>query len=180
MKSLKENKRKIIKYAVFFLIVKIFIIQILLYVLHWKIVFQTDYSVNFRIGFINARINQLKDFKKGDYIGFQFLAVKDDPRYGMEFVKKVSCLPGEYLIYSMEDNTFYCNGIPVGSPKPYSKTGKPLRPFYYAGRIPEGHLFVTGETYHSYDSKYWGFVKESWIRGKIYKIAGIPGGLYES
>jgi signal peptidase I len=163
---IKNNK--IIVILVLFITI-VFLFELLLKLTGYKLVFQTDYSVNFRFA-IMKKANKISDFKKGDYISFQFLAVKDDPRYGWSFVKKVTCMPGEYIIYSIEDNTFYCNGMPVASPKPYSKTGKRLYPFMYGGKVPEGKLFVTGETYHSYDSRYWGFIDEAWIQGKVSKL----------
>ncbi len=167
IKSLFLNKSKFFVFL-FLFVLTICLIEVIFSIAGYKIVFQTDYSVNFRIG-IMTKIAPEK-IKKGDYVGFKFLAVPGDPRYGWLFVKRATCMPGEYVVYSIEDNTFYCNGTAVAKPKPYSKTGQRLYPFTYAGVVPEGKLFVTGETYHSYDSRYWGFIDKDWIVGKVYKL----------
>jgi len=36
--------------------------------------------------------------------------------------------------------------------------------------IPEGKLFVEGDTKYSFDSRYWGFVDKSEIVGRVIPI----------
>lgn len=131
----------------------------------YKFAFQTDYSVNFRLGLIDK---YSLDPKKGDYVAFKFLSVKDDPRYGRMFVKKVACIPGEIMENRGRD--FYCNGEHLGYAKLYSKKGDFLTVFEHNGPVPEGSIFTVGEVQDSYDSKFWGFVKKEWIIGSVKRI----------
>ncbi|HAM52308.1 MAG TPA: hypothetical protein DCP92_17035 [Nitrospiraceae bacterium] len=112
-----------------------------------------------------------KEPVKGQYFAFNFLAVKDEPRYGQPFVKKLGCAEGEQLESAgPEGRDFYCNGQYLGTAKHFSKTGKPLKTFQYKGVVPKGYLFAIGETRDSYDSKFWGFVNKQWIIGTVAKI----------
>ena len=131
----------------------------------YKLAVQYDYSVNFLLGILDIR---QKEINKNDYFAFHFLAVKDDARYGEHFVKRLACGEGEYLEAKGRD--FYCNGTYIGTAKPYSKKGKTLYPFRYAGPVPSGCLFAVGDAKDSYDSKIWGFVDKRWIIGRVTRI----------
>jgi conjugal transfer pilin signal peptidase TrbI len=131
----------------------------------YGLVFQTDYSVRFRLGYIDRRI---KLPAVGKYFAFTFLAVRDEPRYGRPFVKLLACSPGDRLENRGRD--FYCNGKYIGTAKTHSLKGEPLSHFQFNGAIPPGHYFAVGETRDSFDSKYWGFVKADWILGTVKRI----------
>ena len=130
----------------------------------FKLAVQYDYSVNFILGLLDKKDN---DVEKGTYIAFIFRAVNNE-RYGKHFVKKVACLSGEYLKNKGRD--FYCGEKYIGTAKLYDKQGNLVGLFDYAGKIEDNKLFVIGETGDSYDSKYWGFVDRSWIIGRVHKI----------
>jgi type IV secretory pathway protease TraF len=131
----------------------------------YGLVFQTDYSVRFRLGYIDR---MMKLPEPGKYFAFTFLAVRDEPRYGQPFVKLLACSPGDHLENRGRD--FYCNGDFIGTAKTHSLKGEPLAHFEYNGAIPPGHYFAVGETKHSFDSKYWGFVRADWVLGTVNRI----------
>ena len=131
----------------------------------FRLVMQYDYSVDFRLALVDY---DRKAVGKGEYFSFHFLAVPGDPRYGRTFVKRLVCVPGDSLRNVGRD--FYCNGQYVGRAKEISREGKKLPLFEYDGKVPEGRLFAVGEAPASYDSKIWGFVREEWVVGAVYKI----------
>lgn len=130
----------------------------------YKIVFQTDYSVNFTYGYMDQKD---KTPVKDEYFGFIFKAVQND-KYGMRFVKRVACMSGERLIHSGRD--FYCNGAFLATAKAWDRKGNPAAPFDFNGTIPDGKYFALGEHADSYDSRYWGFVNHGWILGRVHRI----------
>ena len=131
----------------------------------YVLVVQTDYSVNFLLGMMDKKDHSPE---VGEYMAFDFLAVKDDPRYGWKFVKVFACKEGDYL--ENRGRSFYCNGRFLGTAKTHSKEGEPLPLFTYNDLIPKNSCFAVGETRDSYDSKYWGFVKREWIIGTVQKL----------
>jgi signal peptidase I len=130
----------------------------------YKIVFQTDYSVNFIYGYMD---HNDKTPVKDEYLGFIFKAAQND-KYGMRFVKRVACVSGEQLTHSGRD--FYCNGEFLARAKAWDKKGNPAVLFDFNGIIPREQYFALGEHEDSYDSRYWGFVDYSWILGKVHRI----------
>ena len=159
-KALSRKNR--IAFAVFipvFLLLGILAVQT-----RYKIVFQTDYSVNFTYGYMDQND---KTPVKDEYLGFIFKAVQND-KYGMRFVKRVGCVSGEQLTHSGRD--FYCNGEFLARAKEWDRKGNPAALFDFNGIIPDGKYFALGEHVDSYDSRYWGFVDYSWILGKVHRI----------
>lgn len=124
-------------------------------------------SVNVKVGLIGPIFP--RDLHLGDYVMLVWKGI--DPngierlRSNTKLVKKVGCLPGQYLKVTMHEAD--CNGIKVGNVRQVTKEGKPLTPALYDGIIPEGRLFLLGEHYFSYDSRYFGLVPYEWIQGKI-------------
>lgn len=147
-------------------------LSLLLILLAWfalqkrfKLAYQYDDSVNFRIGIID-RGNKIP--KKGDYCAFKFLAVKNHPRYGYSFVKRVACVEGDMLTHEGRD--YYCNGKYLGRAKEYNKKGERLPIFEFNGAIPVNRFFASGENMESLDSKFWGFVDYQWVIGHVRKV----------
>ncbi len=131
----------------------------------YKLGFQYDSSVNFRLGLIDKGD---KTPQKWKYCAFKFLADPKDIRYGNNFVKTVACTEGEKLTQTGRD--FYCNGKYLGAAKKYGADGKSLPIFDYSGFVPKGKFFALGENMESLDSKFWGFADNKWVIGKVYKI----------
>jgi signal peptidase I len=105
------------------------------------------------------------------------------------YVKRLVGLPGDTL--SMRDKVLFVNGLPVA--EPYARHGDPMdvhapgmrwqldhlmdptqRLQYRPSRdnwgpvtVPTGHVFVLGDNRDdSEDSRYWGFVDQTDIKGK--------------
>jgi signal peptidase I len=105
------------------------------------------------------------------------------------YVKRLVGLPGDTL--SMRDKVLFVNGLPVA--EPYARHGDPMdvhapgmrwqldhllepthRLQYRPSRdnwgpvtVPNGHVFVLGDNRDdSEDSRYWGFVEQTAIKGK--------------
>jgi conjugal transfer pilin signal peptidase TrbI len=131
----------------------------------YKLGFQYDSSVDFRLGLIDKGD---KAPHKGKYCAFKFLADPKDIRYGNNFVKRVACTEGENLTHT--DRDFYCNGKYLGTAKRYGTNGKFLSVFDYSGPVPKGKFFAVGENMESLDSKFWGFADNKWVIGKVYGI----------
>lgn len=126
---------------------------------------QYDKSVYFTLGVLD-KYNRKPE--KGSYYAFMFYAVPNSDRYGQQFVKKVACIEGEHL-YN-EGREFYCNGEYIGKAKERDKKGNPAPLFNYNGVIEKGKFFASGEMIDSYDSKYWGFVDNNFVTGKVIKL----------
>jgi len=112
-------------------------------------------------------VRNTRDIKKGDLIVFRFKGDDFAPK-GLQFFKKVVCVPGDKLEVNPQKREFYCNGKFIGRALNYScKEHKPVYPFVFNGTIPKGKYFVIGTDKCSYDSRYWGFVDKSQIVAKI-------------
>ncbi len=98
--------------------------------------------------------------KKGDYVFFPW----SDPRLarGRELilVKRVACLPGERLLVGRGQAV--CEGEVLGR----LRTEPP--PVEFEGVIPEGKLFVMGDSEDSFDSRYFGLIDQSRLLARSY------------
>jgi len=106
-----------------------------------------------------------KEIRKGNYVVF---SLSDPITHRLRFskvTKKVACVAGDLL--RVDGRDFYCNDEHLCQAKETSLTGEKLSHFQFNGVIPAGSLFVVGEYKDSYDSRYFGFIKE----GSVEKIA---------
>lgn len=126
---------------------------------------QYDKSVHFTLGLLD-RYDRTP--QKGGYYVFMFYAAPNSQRYGEQFVKKVACVEGEHL--KNVGREFFCNGEYIGTAKEKDKKGNKAPLYSYDGIIEKGKFFAVGEMIDSYDSKYWGFVDNSWLIGKVIKL----------
>ena len=105
--------------------------------------------------------------QRGDLIVFKYPA---DPK--LDFAKRLIAFGGETV--EIKEGHIYINGQPVTDINikdryyynggDYGQAGKPVA-------IPEGNYYVLGDnSTSSHDSRYWGFVPEENLIGKIYKI----------
>jgi len=74
-----------------------------------------------------------------------------------QMIKKVGCLPGDYLIRD-DANSFFCNGRLLGQALEADSKGRPLPQFSFNGPVPADKLFMIGTHPRSYDSKYFGYI----------------------
>ncbi|MBU1171314.1 MAG: S26 family signal peptidase [Proteobacteria bacterium] len=77
--------------------------------------------------------------------------------------KIVGCLPGQHL--KTQGRDFFCDGVFLGEAKTHSQQGVSVEAISYDGVIPENHFFATGTCKDSYDSKYFGLVRQDIIKG---------------
>lgn len=112
----------------------------------------------------------VKDPKRGDIIVFRF---PKDP--SKDFIKRVVGVGGDtikvvnkvvYVNGEEQNNPFAIHTDPVVYPLGYQRRDN-LEPF----KVPEGKLFVMGDNRdESNDSRFWGFVDLSAVRGKAFMI----------
>ena len=106
--------------------------------------------------------------KKGDYVIFRPENI--DPYInGKTLVKKVTCDEGDTL--TEKGKNYFCDGtVYLGRAKDFSLKGERLQNFVYNGVIPKGFCFVEGSNINSYDSRYWGFLRESDVEARAYPV----------
>lgn len=91
---------------------------------------------------------------------------------GKDYIKRVIGLPGEVI--SIRNQEVYINGKKLDDP--YANHTQPVdydspRDNFAPVRIPEGHLFMMGDNReNSQDSRFWGFLDITKIRGKARRI----------
>jgi conjugal transfer pilin signal peptidase TrbI len=66
--------------------------------------------------------------------------------------KKVGCRAGDHLVN--KGGRFFCND------KLICKALTGHEPFDFSGTIPDGKVFLIGDSQDSYDSRYFGFIEE--------------------
>jgi signal peptidase I len=123
-----------------------------------------------KIPFLDITLVPIKDPDRGDIVVFKF---PEDPK--KDFIKRIIALPGDKVQIhnkkvfindkSMEDpyGTFLdLHFIPAGA-RPRDNMG-PVT-------VPPDSYFVMGDNRdHSYDSRFWGFVNLSAVKGKAFII----------
>jgi signal peptidase I len=110
-----------------------------------------------------------RDIRRGDVIVFKY---PEDPE--RDFIKRVIGLPGETL--ELRRKKIFINGKPIE--EPYTRFLEPapaddaprsddLRAWYGPVTVPEHQYFMMGDNRdNSQDSRYWGFLPESYVKGK--------------
>jgi signal peptidase I len=111
---------------------------------------------------------------RGDVIVFKF---PEEPE--RDFIKRVIGLPGETL--ELKQKKVYINGKPLDESYVHflnpaaselsEQTRFDVREQYGPVTVPEGHYFVMGDNRdNSQDSRYWGFLRRDYIKGKALVI----------
>jgi signal peptidase I len=122
-----------------------------------------------KIPFVNATLIPISKPKRGDVIVFIYPV--DTSK---DFIKRVIGLPGDTI--EIIGQKIHINGEEYQDEKGfYSNQGKGSGRYGKANfapvTVPEGHLFVMGDNRnHSYDSRFWGFVPLSSVKGKAFII----------
>lgn len=143
-------------------------------------------SYGAEIPFTGRRLPAISDPKRGEVIVFRF---PEDPE--VNFVKRIVGVPGDTLL--MDESVLYLNG--VAHQEPYVQNTLPdydpsaesfgwqrkhlvgtlhASGVYMPSRnnwgplvVPEDNYFVLGDNRdNSLDSRYWGFVPDSLVRGR--------------
>jgi signal peptidase I len=107
----------------------------------------------------------IKEPQRGDIVVFKY---PEDP--SKDFIKRVVAVAGDTV--SIADKQLYVNGEPV-TDEPYAMYSRypthvdNMRPV----KVPENKLFVMGDNRdNSHDSRFWGFVDLSSVKGKAFMI----------
>jgi len=93
----------------------------------------------------------------------------------IDFIKRVIGLPGDVI--EIKDKKVYVNGkllnepyVRYSDPNIYPKELSP-RDNFGPVKVPPGKIFVLGDNRdESYDSRFWGFVPISYLKGKAFII----------
>ncbi len=112
------------------------------------------------------RMPGLRKVQRGDVIVFKY---PEDPK--RDFIKRVIGVGGD--VVTEKDKVVYVNGSRLV--EPYTQhVDDEIKPGQFDKRdnfgpvaVPEGDVFVMGDNRdQSYDSRFWGFVDDSQIKGK--------------
>lgn len=123
-----------------------------------------------KIPFTGITLIPVKDPKRGDIVVFKF---PEDPK--KDFIKRVIAVPGDRV--QIRNKKVYINDKPMEDPygthiDPHTILDK-VQPRDNLGpvTVPPNSFFVMGDNRdHSYDSRFWGFVKLSSVKGKAFII----------
>ena len=118
-----------------------------------------------KIPFTDSRILKIRDPKRGDVIVFEY---PEDP--SKDFIKRIVGTPGD--VVQVRDKKVYINNQPYENPHEVHKE-KEIIPQAQNPRdntklitVPPDAYFVMGDNRdRSYDSRFWGFVKDEKIKG---------------
>jgi signal peptidase I len=115
----------------------------------------------------------MREPRRGDVLVFKY---PDEP--DRDFIKRVIGLPGETL--ELRAKKIYINGRPLDEPYVHflepahdaqEITSFDVRERYGPVTVPEGQYFVMGDNRdNSQDSRYWGFLPRSYIKGRALMI----------
>ncbi len=95
----------------------------------------------------------------------------------VDFVKRLIGLPGDTI--NISGNKVWINGKPLNEPyvpelmrgPPYPDSNAPTPPY----KVPPGHYFMMGDNRNqSLDSRYWGYLDGSRIKGRAIRIFWPP------
>jgi signal peptidase I len=122
---------------------------------------------------VDRTILPVREVRRGDIVVFKY---PDEPE--RDFIKRVIGLPGETL--ELRNKTVYIDGKPLEEPyvhflTPASEgsevTSQDVRERYGPVTVPAGQYFVMGDNRdNSQDSRYWGFLPRSYVKGKALMI----------
>lgn len=118
-----------------------------------------------KIPFTDTRLIKIRDPQRGDVIVFEY---PEDP--SKDFIKRVIGTPGDEV--EIRDKKVYVNGKHYQNPHEVHKekeiVPKEQNPRDNLGpiKVPANAFFVMGDNRdRSYDSRFWGFVKNEKIKG---------------
>ena len=119
------------------------------------------------LGAAEGALFPMRDVKRGDIVVFKY---PEEPE--KDYIKRVIGLPGETI--EVKSRQVYIDGQPLDEPYKVHRNPRGLnldQDDYPATRIPEGSYFCMGDNRdNSRDSRSWGFVPESYLKGRAFMI----------
>jgi len=128
---------------------------------------------------IESTVLPCRKIKRGDIVVFKFLIPGEN--YGKDYVKRVIALEGEKI--EIKDKEVYVNDLPleerykvhndsqIYQKGNYYQYDDVIRDNFGPVVVPPGHIFVMGDNRdNSSDSRYWGFLPRTYIKGRPWMI----------
>ena len=123
-----------------------------------------------KLPYVRKTIIPVSEPERGDIIVFKYPEEPDK-----DFIKRVIAIPGDTV--KIQDKRVFVNGQPVAHDYGMHTDSNVIpgrvnrRDNYGPKTVPENAYFVMGDNRdNSYDSRFWGFVKESAIKGEAFII----------
>lgn len=130
----------------------------------------SKFTYGVRLPFIWTTVIPLGLPKRGDVIVFRF--PEDESK---DFIKRVVGIPGDTIV--IKDGVLYVNEIAQKEDYINREDNEPapnraqIRGGFGPITVPEASYFVMGDNRnHSLDSRFWGFVENSKIKGRAFLI----------
>lgn len=130
--------------------------------------FVNKFIYGIKLPFTDTRILKLRDPMRGDVMVFEYPEDRSK-----DFIKRVIGVPGDEIL--VRDKHVYVNGVLYQNPHEVHKEAAVLsrdmtpRDNFGPVRVPARSYFMMGDNRdRSYDSRFWGFIKDSDIRGKAF------------
>ena len=121
-----------------------------------------------RIPFSAMRVLKVRDPIRGDVVVFEYPEDRSK-----DFIKRVIGVPGDVI--SERAKQVYVNGVPYRNPHELHKDAQILPPEmgprdnFGPVQVPAHSYFMMGDNRdRSYDSRFWGFIKDSDLVGKAF------------
>ncbi len=134
----------------------------------------TKFSYGIKVPFTNSYLLEGSDPEYGDVVVFEY---PKDP--SLDYIKRVIGKPGDVI--EVRNKQLFRNGQPVKEEyiRHSDPTGVyPTRDNFGPYTVPEGEYFMLGDNRdNSQDSRFWGSVKKSAMRGKAWRIYWSANGL---